>query len=235
MRIVLCDTNRKDLEGYSKLCLAICEKKQFPVSLTTFSAGNALLFEMSERAFFSLVSILILEPDAGCEEVAAAVRQYGYDGIILYLSRSAELQYFYQAFDAKAYSYVQKGDLNRFSAVFESALDSARQLEGQYIAVSCAGEYRQIDVRDIYFFETAMDHMVRVWYAGGNFVFPSSLSDLEKRLGEYGFLRVHRSYLVSVGAVHRISFKEVVLNNGQAIPISRGNFPLLKNALDKLR
>ena len=78
--------------------------------------------------------------------------------------------------------------------------------------------------------------MVCVWYAGGKFIFQSSLSNLEERLKDRGFMRVHRSYLVSLDAVHRISFEDgITLNNGKSIPSSRSNYSVLKDAMDKWR
>ena len=235
IRIVICDTNPEELEGYAKICRAICADKRLPVVLTTFSNSQSLLFEMNDRAFSSLVSILVIEPDGGCEAVASTLRNSQYDGIILYLSRTMDKKYLYQAFDAAAFSYVQKGDMQRFSKVLEEAVKAADQLERQYIAVSCAGEYRQIDIRDIYYFETTMDHMICVWYRSGKFIFQSSLSNLEERLRDRGFFRLHRSFLVALDAIHMVSFDAATLNNGKGIPIGRGNYPTLKDALDKWR
>ena len=232
LRIVLCDSNHDELEGYAKICRAICDEKQLPVTLTTFSKSEALLFEMEECAFLSTVNILIIEPDGDGEHLAAAVRKLGYTGIILYLSRSTNVSIFLSAFDNDVQNFAEKGDLTRFSDVFEEALEIAKEDDSRYIAVSCAGEYRTIDVRDIYYFETTLDHMIRVWYAGGKFVFSSSLSNLEERLKNCGFMRIHRSYLVSMAAVHRLSYEEVILNNGISIPIGRGNYPVLKDAMD---
>ena len=232
IRIVLCDSNHDELEGYGKICRAICDSEQIPATLMTFSSSNALLFEMSECAFSSMVNILIIEPDGGFENVASAVRKLGYNGIILYLSRSTDPKVFFSAFDNQVRNFAEKGDLDRFSYIFEEALQVAKEEDARYIAVSCAGEYRTIDVRDIYYFETTLDHMVCVWYAGGKFVFPSTLSNLEERLKNCGFMRIHRSYLVSMSAVHRISYEEVILNNGISIPIGRGNYSALKNALE---
>jgi len=235
IRIIICDTNKAELETYARICRTICEDKQIPTVLTTFSNSQTLLFEMSDTAFSSMVSILILEPDNGCESVASAVRSSGYNGIILYLSRSSDIKYFYQAFDVKAFNYVRKGDIIRFPKVFMNTIKAVEQLERQRISLSFAGEYKQIDMRDIYYFETTMDHMVCVWYNGGKFIFQSSLSNLEGRLKEYGFLRTHRSYLVSLNAISRITFDEVTLNDGKAIPISRGRYHVLKEAMDKWR
>ena len=232
LRIAICDTNPAELERYAALCRAICERKQIQAMVTTFPSSEALLFQMMHPVFSSAVSILVLEPFNGCEQVAESVRGLGYDGIILYHSRMADKRYFYQAFDAGAYNYIEKGQA-RFEAVFDGALKAARDLERQYIAVRFAGEYRQIDLRDIYYFEANMNHMVCVFYTGGDFHFRSSMSELEARLKGRSFVRAHRSFLVSLGAVRRLSFDQVTLVNGKSIPISRGNYAVLKDALDK--
>jgi len=235
LRIVICDSNPQELKNYADICRAICERKQIPAVLTTFSNGKTLMFEMMDPAFSSMVNILILEPFNGCEVVAESVRKNGYDGIILYLSWVAEKEYFYQAFDAKAYNYVEKSGFSRFAWVFEGALKAAREQERQYIALNCAGEYRHIDLRDIYYFETTMDHMVCIWYAGGKFVFQSSLSSMEQRMKDRGFIRIHRSYLVALDAVYQASFDQVTLVNGKSIPIGRGKYTALKDAMEKWR
>jgi len=233
LRIVLYDTNPMELQRCEAICRAICAKKQEPAIFTVFSNGQTLLFEMMSPAFSSLVSILVLEPHNGGEVLAETVRRLGYDGIILYHSWATEARYFYQAFDAGAFNYASKNGPARFEAVFEGALKAARELERQCIALSCAGEYRQIDLRDIFYFETSMNHMVCVWYAGGDFLFQSSLSSLEARLADRGFIRTHRSYLVALHAVHRVSFDQVTLSDGKTIPVGRGKYAALKEALDK--
>ena len=235
LRVIICDSNPRELESCASICRSICKEKQIPAVLTTFSHGQALLFEMMDPAFASMVNILILEPFNGCEGVAETLRQNGYDGIILYLSWMAEKEYFYKAFDSGAYNYVEKSSLSRFTWVFENALQAAGERERRYIALNCAGEYRQIDIRDIHYFETTMDHMVCVWYTGGKFVFQSSLKDMAERLRDRGFIRIHRSYLVSLDAVYRAAFDQVTLFNGKPLPIGRGKYAALKDAMDKWR
>ena len=234
LQIVICDTNPAELERYAAACRAICERKQVPALFATFSSSQALLFEMLDPAFSSMVSILVLEPCNGSEAVAEKVREAGYDGIIVYHSWVTQEKYFYQAFDTGAYNYVKKGVTSRFEAVFSGALKAALQLERQYIILHCAGEYRKIDLWEIFYFETNLDHMVCVWYRDGKFVFRSNLADLEVRLRNCGFLRIHRTILVALNAVHCITMGQATLSNGTSVPISRGNYAVLKEALDKL-
>ena len=48
-----------------------------------------------------------------------------------------------------------------------------------------------------------------------------SISELEKKLESYGFLKCHRSYLCRIGSIQRIDRTELVLDDGSRIPVSR--------------
>jgi len=233
LRIVICDTNPEDLQRYMEVCRAVCARNQVPATFAAFSSSKTLLFEMMDPAFAARVSILVLEPCNGGEAVAERLRSLGYDGIIVYHSWAAQEEYFFQAFDVGAYNYVKKNGQTRFKTVFEKALNAALRLERQYIILTCGGEYRQIDLRDIFYFETSANHMVCVWHTGGNFAFRSSLSELEDRLKNRGFVRVHRAYLAAIDALLHVAYEQAILINGTTLPVGRSNYAAVKAALDK--
>jgi len=232
LRIAICDTNPAELERYASLCRAICERRRVPAVFTTFPSSEALLFQMLHPVFSAALSILVLEPFTGCEKVPDQVRGFGYDGVILYHSRAADERYFYQAFDAGAFNYIKKGQA-RFEAVFEGAIKAARDLERQYLALRFAGEYRQIDLRDIYYFEATANHLICVYYVDGTFNFRSTMSELEVRLSGRSFVRIHRSFIVSLGVIRRLSAEQVTLINGASISVGRSYYATLKDALKK--
>jgi len=235
IKIVLCDTNKKELEGYATICRGICEKAELPVDLKLYTHSGDLLFDMEDISFSATVSVFIVDPENGFEHIPTAVRKNGYDGLILYLSYSSSLEHYRQAFDVGAYNFIQKGTdpqiLSRFHEVFEQSLQAAKKRDRQYLVVGNTGEYRKIEVCDIHYFETAMDHMIKVVYKGGSFMFLSTLQELEERFRDRGFVRVHRSYLVAVDSIHRIDAAELTLNNQSKIPVSRSSIPALKAAV----
>lgn len=233
LRIALCDSNKDDLEDYGKICRAICENNKIPVELNFYSSSHDLMFDMRDYEFPASVSIFIIDPENGFAEIPVAIRNGGYDGLILYLSHSNSLEYYRQAFDVKAYNFVRKSTdaLSCFQSIFESALHTARKIDRQYMLASHAGQTERIEVKDIQYFESAEDHMINVVYIGGSFTFSSTMKNLEERFCDRGFIRVHRSYLVSVNAIHRMDFNELTLNNGKKISVSRDRFPALKSVM----
>ena len=241
MKIVLCDANKTERDGYAAICRGICEKLDVSADIKLYSNSDDVMFDMGDISFSALVSIFIVDPENGFETVPAAIRDNGYDGLILYLSHSSSSVHFRQAFDVNAYHFSQKGTdtqiLAKFHEVFEKSLDAAKLRDRKFFVASYAGEYKKIEVDNIFYFETlpnySVNHMVKVVHKGGSFSFIASLQELEERFRENGFVRVHQSYLVSVDSIHRIDIGELTLNNSSRIPISRRSLPTLKLAMSR--
>lgn len=232
IRIVIGDSNEQELAYYTTLCRKICEKQEMLAEIKTYVNSNELLYDMGNSSFLPLVSILLIKPEDGFEMAPVIARKRNFDGLILYFSSA--LDHCLQAFDIGAYNYLLKGadqeSLNRFYMVFQKALKAASQLHRQYLVLSCAGEYKQIDINEIYYFKGATSRMISVEYEGGSFQFVSTLQALEERLRDRGFIRVHRSWLVSARAVRVLNSSELTLSNGEKIPITR-NYTELKAEL----
>ena len=61
-----------------------------------------------------------------------------------------------------------------------------------------------------------------------DFIANGNLKDIENEIAEYGFIRIHQSYLVNFQYINIIKQKEIVLDNGQSLPISRGKYENVK-------
>ncbi|MCL2671091.1 MAG: LytTR family transcriptional regulator [Clostridiales bacterium] len=231
LRIVLCDTNLKELEAYAKICRGICEQRCLPAEVKPYTNRHEFMFDMGDPVFSASVSICIIDPANGSDGIPATLRREGYDGIILYLTHSDAPEHYWQAFDAGAYNFVQKSDRSRFLSIFEAVLQSAQRAERQYMAVSYAGDYRRVEVRDILYFETMPNHLINVVYKDGSFQFLTTMQKLEELFCRRAFVRVHRSYLVSVSAIHRVNADSLTLNNGCKILVSKERRADLKDAM----
>jgi DNA-binding LytR/AlgR family response regulator len=236
MKIVLCGTNKPELDGYASICGSVCERLDISADIKLYSNSGDILFDMGDISFSALVSMVVVDPENGFEAVPAAIREEGYDGLILYLSHSHSPDHYRQAFDVDAFQFVAKGAdpqaLSKFDHLFEKSLKAAREVNRQYFVANYAGEYKKIEVKNIFYFESLPNHMVKVVYKGGSFTFRvSSLNELEERYYERGFVRSHQSFLVAVGSIHQLDTYDMTLNNSNRIPVSRSNYPLVKAAM----
>lgn len=93
-----------------------------------------------------------------------------------------------------------------------------------------------IPVSDIQCIEAADDY-VKIHCAAGVFLKKRTMARFAEQLEGPHFLRVHRSWLIAVSALQRISVRdrdgyEATLINGLTIPVSRQGYAKLKNVLD---
>ncbi|MBQ5948202.1 LytTR family DNA-binding domain-containing protein [Massilia sp. ST3] len=82
----------------------------------------------------------------------------------------------------------------------------------------------------------AQDDYVQIAAGGKTWLKNQRLSELESQLDPQAFLRIHRSYIVNVGAIARIEpvSKDnhcAVLKNDVRLPISRASYPKLRERL----
>lgn len=59
------------------------------------------------------------------------------------------------------------------------------------------------------------------------------MSDIMSELSGYGFIQVHRSYIVNYDWIRTIKYEELIMENGYAIPISRNKRKEIRDTLMK--
>jgi DNA-binding LytR/AlgR family response regulator len=117
------------------------------------------------------------------------------------------------------------------------AVAATRPGEPAVLAVEIAGRTRFVARGDVRYAEAAGDY-TRLHCADGRHLVRIPLSRLEAGWAAAGFFRVHRSYLVALGAVHELRASSggiVVVVDDQELPVSRRQAHGLKDALIRAR
>ncbi len=94
---------------------------------------------------------------------------------------------------------------------------------------------RIIPVHDVLYFEAADDY-VKLHTPDGSYLKNKTMGYFEKLLDTSQFVRVHRSYIVSVQQISRIDPYEkesylALLKNGQRVPVSKSGYARLREVL----
>jgi len=98
-----------------------------------------------------------------------------------------------------------------------TAMPNEESIEDDYIFVKTElkGKMLKINLRDIDYIE-GMKNYVAIYHAGQKTMALLNMKDLEERLPKKYFLRVHKSYIVSVNKIVAIEGNLVVLKNVKA-------------------
>jgi two-component system LytT family response regulator len=88
-----------------------------------------------------------------------------------------------------------------------------------YFFIKCANKYEKIHFDDILYIQ-GMQNYVVINTSKGKYLTLLYLKNLEQNLSDRSFIRVHKSYIVSIGKIEAIDGNEIAIQSHR-IPISR--------------
>lgn len=225
-RVAICDDSETDAEFVHSIVSSWAENRQDSVRTEVFPSAERFLFQYAgDKAW----DILLLDIEMGAMDgvtLAKRVRRENDRVQIVFLTGYAD--YLAEGYEVSALHYLMKPvNRDKLVAVLDRAVGALGKAE-RAILLPVGGELLRLPVSQVQYVE-AFSHSVTVTTPKETIQVKQSISQMEKLLGE-GFVRCHRSYLVGLSAVARLSRTEVILDNGKALPLSRGAAPLVHKA-----
>jgi DNA-binding LytR/AlgR family response regulator len=213
--------------------LAICDdeanQRQYLSALVTQWAGRNDYtlrvdnFESAEQFAYGKTvdyDILLLDIQMGKQsgvELAKELRKEDERLIIIFITAMPD--FIQEGYDVSALHYLMKPvDENKLFAVLDKAvMRIARQSPTLLLPVD--GDTKRVAVDDILYIES-FAHYSEVVTISETSTVKIPISKLEEQLRNK-LVRSHRSYLVNIKRIARITKTDVVLDNGKVIPLSR--------------
>ena len=100
-----------------------------------------------------------------------------------------------------------------------NAAPSKEEERTDYFFIKCGSKYEKIHFDDILYIE-AMQNYVSIYTRKGKYLTLLYLKNLEQNLDEKSFIRVHKSFIVSIDKIEGIEGNEIFIQSHR-IPISR--------------
>ncbi|MEO1262040.1 MAG: LytTR family DNA-binding domain-containing protein [Bacteroidota bacterium] len=147
-------------------------------------------------------------------------------------------EYAFEAFEYQVTDFLKKPiAYPRFLKAVEKVLDvqqqnNAYKASSQEIYVKSDGKYIRLPFDHILYFENVGDY-VSIKTTNGNYIINSTLKNIDLKLSNPQFLKVHRSYIVNLKKIKNIEENTLVIER-KVIPISRANKPVLMSKLNLL-
>jgi len=125
-------------------------------------------------------------------------------------------------YDVSALHYVVKEQTSaeKFEQIFLRAVERKQRRESEVLVLTCAGESRCVPVESIRYFEI-QQRIVTVYYGEERFEFYSTMMRMEEQLYNKGFVRTHKSFLVSKRFIRSIDSSRVLLDTGEELPVGK--------------
>ena len=238
MQVMICDDEQKDIKTYENLMGEVADMENLDIKFDSCATGEQLLFYMEDLT--KEIDVLLLDihmPGINGIETALKLRQspYNFDGEIVFVTKASS--YAIAAFDTRAFHYIVKEvtPVEKIKTIFSEVLVKSHNKKEEFVLVKGIGEYRNISIQSIEYFEV-VKRIIQVHYEEDEmFEFYSTMAKLEVTMMPKRFIRVHRSFLVSVDKVVGFTFKDVTMKSGVVIPVGRAYADNLKIAMQTVQ
>ena len=234
LKFIICDDETASLSLMETLVRTWSAERKCEAKITLCRNAEQFLFLWEDKKDADIIILDIDMPGMNGIRLARRLREEGGAAQIIFATGLAE--YALEGYDVEAVSYLIKPvDNARFFACLNKAKERSLKEEPVLVLRTAEGMAR-IKLADICYLESdAHDTQVHcVSAAGAEDVQTgrTGIREMEARLAELsgGFFRIHRSYVVNLAYVSRISKRQVRMDTGEVLPVSRNRWEALNLA-----
>lgn len=225
-RVAIIDDNEIDAKFGQAILNSWAELRHANIQAEVFRSAEAFLFRYIEDKNWDILVLDIEMVKMDGISLAKKIRQDNDSVQIVFITGYAD--YISEGYEVAALHYLMKPvKQDKLFAVLDRAIAVMQKTE-RVILLPVGGEMLRLPTSQVQYVE-AFSHTVAIFTGTDTIQVKMPISEVEKLLGE-GFIRCHRSYLVGLKHIARLSKTEVILDSGKALPLSRGAAPLVHKA-----
>ncbi len=234
IRAAICDDEANFSDHIHKRITKELSDRGAEYSLDRFISGEKFL--EAHRTPYDVVFLDIDMPQTGGFEVAEKVNALntGDETLIVFVTSHDELVY--SSFKFQPFRFIRKAYLDEeLPEIIDAVISkiAERAAEKKFTLRSKNGSV-VIDLRSLEYIEIYGHRLLVHLKNGEPLECYGSLSELEKELLRYDFVRTHKSYLVNCACIYSIEKNQVILDDKTAIPLSRYKSETVRNKFVKL-
>lgn len=218
LNIVICDDEQNEMLNLKKMT-----EDLYPnVSVRCFDNSSECIeyIKSYSGTDIFLIDVCISEnKDDNGIRLAEIIRQYDKNSVIIFISAFSE--YVFKAFDVYALNYLLKPvDIVKFGQVFLKAVHIVEKRKNKNcMVVKHNGCVTKVNIDDIYYIENFRRKII-LHCKNGQMEYYGKFNQIEGSLS-VGFFKCHRSYIVNMDKIVKYTKTDLILENGDNIPVSK--------------
>lgn len=217
VHIAICDDENIEIEYFSRICEKWSNKAGCSLKLSAYESAESFLFHYEKKGTIDILLLDIQMKEMDGIQLARKIREE--DDTIQIVFITGIPDYIGEGYEVEALHYLLKPVVEeKLIQVLDRAV-AKREKRERFLTFQRNGNTIRIAAGDIRYAEV-QSHHITLYLTEGEEIFYKKLSEMEEELGE-GFFKCHRSYLVSMACVCRITRTALILETGEEIPLSR--------------
>ena len=215
--IAICDDETAQAENLRKIVMRWIAGSGHSAEISLYNSAESFLFDKGDHP---ICDILLLDIQMGGitgVELAKRLRDIGMPTQIIFITAFAD--YITEGYDVDAVHYLMKPvqETKLGEALNKAAIRLSKTEPSLLLPMD--GEMTRIQLSNILYIE-CFAHYQEIHAVYGQYKVKMPIYALEKLLDE-SFIRCHRSYMAGLKHIVKITKTDVILDNNQAIPLSR--------------
>ena len=226
LHIAICDDEENEIE-YLKLAVENWAKKEVILTnIETYASAESFLFQYEECKNYQILLLDVEMSGMTGIDLAKKIRQYQDNVEIIFIT--SHFEFIGEGYEVDALHYLVKPV--KASKVEEVLSKAKQKIESgePSIIIHYNGEIVKIYEMKILYLE-AFSHYITIYTKDKEYKIKANISTFAQELSE-DFYQTHRSYLVSLKHIMRISRDSVTLDNAVQVPLARGKYDQINRA-----
>ena len=216
IRFAVCDDEPFYLNQISAAIMS-CQNDEGEFHIDRFCCGEDLLADYTAGKY----DIVILDIEMGGMnglQTAEQIRRIDSGVLLMFLTNHSEFAI--DGYQVNAFRYMLKGQSDYLYLRQLGSVIAAYRQSVQLFRIETKGRLTVCKLDEIYYFEV-MNKTISLHKAEEEVSFPGKMSEIEKRIEGFDFVKIHKSYLVNLMHVSYVEAATVLMKNGASLPLGR--------------
>lgn len=218
-KIAICEDEQNQIEHITSVVSAWSMQNGLNCTINTFTSAEAFLFEYEDDKAYDILLLDVEMKNITGIELAKRIRKDNNRAEIIFIT--SHFEFAGEGYEVDALHYLIKPiSEKKLMQVLTKAAEKLA-VEPSSLIINCDGETVKLYESDILYAESFL-HYIIIRTREKEYKIKESISAFEQKLSD-DFYRIHRSYLVSLKHITRISRTSVIIGKTQ-LPLSRGKY-----------
>ncbi len=226
LQVAIVEDKPEDSTRLNELMQKIAKEFHQPFSIKIFSSAESFLFECENNNLYDILLLDIEMGDISGIGLAKRIRKYDRRAEIIFITSHFELIAEGYEVDARHF-LVKPVKEEKLKDVLSRAI-AHLSIVPPSVMIKTEGEMLKLAMDKIIYVES-FRHYLSVHTEDQEYRIKENISTFAEQLGD-GFFKTHRSYLVALNRIVRISRTEVTLDEGTVVPLARGLYDAVNQA-----
>ncbi len=220
MDIAVCDDNNIFNDILYGMLLNVEHEVEENFNIDVYTSGEKLIERIRQKGGYDIIFLDIQFPETSGIEIGRLIREKDRNLLTHIVFVSSETSYAMQLFDLKPDNFLVKPlTQEKVSAVCKGIIEQLDNGKRIYSYVSGRTRY-YVPFNDILYFENSKRKII-IHTVNETREFYSNLDEVMQHINSNRFIQIHKSYVVNYENISNISGTDVVMNNGDMLPLSR--------------